>query len=594
MSDIALTWAKVAGVGGIALFVLLMVFRDVIKKKIFPTLHPKHAFSIIRLIIVCTFLIACVGIATWYLLEARQADLKSEKQKSHTIILTSLLDALAQNAQAAGSEEERARRQKTLHSLLNDPTAWDDLGKALTRIQEVLGSAGVPEAGTALRKLQGGEIGPTVASLRTVAQQKAGEAAEARYLAGILLELQGDFDAALTEYIAASQSRAAEEQYFTKAVGLALNTGKFSTAETLLASRLALASGDLATPEQKGLYLGLSALKSWYQGDLAEAEKQFDRALAVLDGKPSVSLAKVLNDSSPLYRSRGLLDVSKARLSKSAEIYACLADEKDTRYLNTLLNLAAVYVQEGSYGNARAAVQTVLDGVAGAGPTDLPRKFLAAQAHVVLGNLFRAQSELAKAEESLVRALALFGEIRAAWTFSHGRAETYLGAVYLDQKRPDRATARLLNGLASNIRLFGPKHFETGQSFTLLAAASTLQGDLKQGRIYLEQAANALSDKMMTSPQVARTREVEAQIYLREGGASEAARILENTCQIYSRMPVPDLRGWSGCHESLGEVLSAAGRPDEAAAAKERASIIRSKANMDSDPGAVPKSTCKP
>src|SRR5438128_7877237 len=42
------TVSKVAGIGGIALCVVLLVFQDVIRKNIFPMLTKDHAYRIIR------------------------------------------------------------------------------------------------------------------------------------------------------------------------------------------------------------------------------------------------------------------------------------------------------------------------------------------------------------------------------------------------------------------------------------------------------------------------------------------------------------------------------------------------------------------
>jgi hypothetical protein len=59
------TVGQVAGIGGLALGVLLLIFREVIRKNIFPNLAQIQAFRIIRLLIVATFLIAALGVAAW-------------------------------------------------------------------------------------------------------------------------------------------------------------------------------------------------------------------------------------------------------------------------------------------------------------------------------------------------------------------------------------------------------------------------------------------------------------------------------------------------------------------------------------------------
>ena len=56
---------QVAGIGGIALGVLLLVFRDVIRKKIFPTLTKEQAYKLLRLVLVLVWLVALAGIGAW-------------------------------------------------------------------------------------------------------------------------------------------------------------------------------------------------------------------------------------------------------------------------------------------------------------------------------------------------------------------------------------------------------------------------------------------------------------------------------------------------------------------------------------------------
>lgn len=59
------TFGQIAGIGGLALGVLLLVFREVIRKNVFPSLTREQAYNILKLIIVLTFIVALVGIAAW-------------------------------------------------------------------------------------------------------------------------------------------------------------------------------------------------------------------------------------------------------------------------------------------------------------------------------------------------------------------------------------------------------------------------------------------------------------------------------------------------------------------------------------------------
>jgi hypothetical protein len=59
------TLGQIAGIGGIALGVVLVLFREVIRKSIFPTLDQKDAYRLIRLIVVLVFVLGFAGVGVW-------------------------------------------------------------------------------------------------------------------------------------------------------------------------------------------------------------------------------------------------------------------------------------------------------------------------------------------------------------------------------------------------------------------------------------------------------------------------------------------------------------------------------------------------
>ncbi|NKK67648.1 hypothetical protein GFL88_29935 [Rhizobium leguminosarum bv. viciae] len=63
------TWkilGQVGGIGGIALGVFLLLFRDILRKKIFPTLTKQDGYRLMRLITLSVWSVALVGIAAWF------------------------------------------------------------------------------------------------------------------------------------------------------------------------------------------------------------------------------------------------------------------------------------------------------------------------------------------------------------------------------------------------------------------------------------------------------------------------------------------------------------------------------------------------
>ena len=65
------TVGQIAGIGGLAIGVLLLVFRQIIAKNIFPTLKKDHAYSLLRLISLLVFAVALAGIGAWAWVETR-------------------------------------------------------------------------------------------------------------------------------------------------------------------------------------------------------------------------------------------------------------------------------------------------------------------------------------------------------------------------------------------------------------------------------------------------------------------------------------------------------------------------------------------
>jgi hypothetical protein len=60
---------QVAGIGGIALGVLLVIYKEVLRLKIFPMLSKAHAYKIIRLLVILVGLVALAGLAAWVWVE---------------------------------------------------------------------------------------------------------------------------------------------------------------------------------------------------------------------------------------------------------------------------------------------------------------------------------------------------------------------------------------------------------------------------------------------------------------------------------------------------------------------------------------------
>lgn len=68
---------KIAGIGGLALGVFVLLFEEVIRKNIFPMLSDDHASGLIRQFMYLTFGIAVFGIAAWTVVAVRSPQASS-------------------------------------------------------------------------------------------------------------------------------------------------------------------------------------------------------------------------------------------------------------------------------------------------------------------------------------------------------------------------------------------------------------------------------------------------------------------------------------------------------------------------------------
>ena len=73
-AELLQTVGQIAGIGGLAIAMLLLVFRDIVAKNIFPQLKKDHAYSLLRLISILVFVVAIAGIGAWALVETDGAD----------------------------------------------------------------------------------------------------------------------------------------------------------------------------------------------------------------------------------------------------------------------------------------------------------------------------------------------------------------------------------------------------------------------------------------------------------------------------------------------------------------------------------------
>lgn len=59
---------KIAGIGGLSLGIFFLLFKEIIRKNIFPRLEKQHAYKIITLISILIWSIAIIGVTGWFII----------------------------------------------------------------------------------------------------------------------------------------------------------------------------------------------------------------------------------------------------------------------------------------------------------------------------------------------------------------------------------------------------------------------------------------------------------------------------------------------------------------------------------------------
>jgi hypothetical protein len=70
-AEVLKTVGQIAGIGGLALGVFLLLFREIIRKNIFPKLRAAEAYRLLTLITGAVWSVAIVGIIAWVYVETR-------------------------------------------------------------------------------------------------------------------------------------------------------------------------------------------------------------------------------------------------------------------------------------------------------------------------------------------------------------------------------------------------------------------------------------------------------------------------------------------------------------------------------------------
>lgn len=86
--------ARIAGIGGVAVGVLLILFREVLRRTVFSRISPDHSFQLLRLVVVFTGVVAIGGLATWAVVGRRNDEVEASGALSRLAAVRAPIDNL--------------------------------------------------------------------------------------------------------------------------------------------------------------------------------------------------------------------------------------------------------------------------------------------------------------------------------------------------------------------------------------------------------------------------------------------------------------------------------------------------------------------
>src|ERR1700687_3616339 len=96
---------KLAGLAGLSVAAILLLFRDIVRRNIFPRLSAQDAYRLIRLLAILAFIVAMSGITTWGYLQGHQAIQSKGTDSSETEVARQRLLGVARRAVDESSNE---------------------------------------------------------------------------------------------------------------------------------------------------------------------------------------------------------------------------------------------------------------------------------------------------------------------------------------------------------------------------------------------------------------------------------------------------------------------------------------------------------
>jgi hypothetical protein len=81
---------KLAGLAGLAIGIVLVIFREILKKDIFPQLNRDQTYRLFQKLIICTFAIGTIGILAWVIVPPLSARFSPKANGAYSVKVTVL------------------------------------------------------------------------------------------------------------------------------------------------------------------------------------------------------------------------------------------------------------------------------------------------------------------------------------------------------------------------------------------------------------------------------------------------------------------------------------------------------------------------
>lgn len=115
---------QIAGIGGIGLGVFVVLFRDLIRKTIFPQLTKQQGYRVIMVFMILTWSVAIAGIVAWVMIKT-ETD-RASKANEVTVLTTNLWNVeLDTKGSLVGTKEVSAAQGEGItQAILDDIVQW--------------------------------------------------------------------------------------------------------------------------------------------------------------------------------------------------------------------------------------------------------------------------------------------------------------------------------------------------------------------------------------------------------------------------------------------------------------------------------------